>query len=389
VTEGDHSHRVEVKRDPYLRAIGQVDVLNADRQDAEPAAAAEVPFVHGGGTTGSLAVERRPAEGLFEDLSGLAAVRCRRWWAGDSERECPGRCSPAASVTVTVKVCVPSVAGAPSSSPEGRRVSPAGGCPDQVYGDVPPVASKLVVKKLLTNTLWPAPMSHTPLAQVKNWVVIASGGLVPEPVPVSGAVCGLPGALSVTVSAAVRVPEAVGLKVIGMSQLVPGARVRPEQPSLTTVKSSVLGTAALLMNIDASPVLATVIVCGALAVPMACEPNVNEGGVNVTAAAAAGAAIAPTATSAAAATGSNRRSRGILRTSRSSKPGLFAWTRAAPGTIPLSRYGRGQPLVQSTGPALYTRANSADGAQQARCALGGPETGCRIPSGHTGSTGNS
>jgi hypothetical protein len=61
-----------------------------------------------------------------------------------------------------------------------------------VYGEVPPVASKVVVKKLLTNTLLPAPMSHTPLAQVKNWSLIASGGLVPEPVPVSGPTAGCP-----------------------------------------------------------------------------------------------------------------------------------------------------------------------------------------------------
>lgn len=39
---------------------------------------------------------------------------------------------PAESVTVTVKVCVPVMAGAPSSSPVGRSVSPAGGVPDQV-----------------------------------------------------------------------------------------------------------------------------------------------------------------------------------------------------------------------------------------------------------------
>src|SRR5215472_3225089 len=131
----------------------------------------------------------------------------------------PVAVAPAASVTVTVNVEVPVVVGAPSSSPDGRSASPAGGCPDQVYGAVPPLARKVVVKKLLTNTLWPAPMSHAPPVQVKNWVLIASGGLVPVPVPVSGAVCGLPGALSVTVSAADRVPAAVGEKVIDMVQL--------------------------------------------------------------------------------------------------------------------------------------------------------------------------
>ena len=47
---------------------------------------------------------------------------------------------PAASVTVTVKVEVPIADGAPSSSPDGRSDSPAGGRPDQVYGSLPPLA---------------------------------------------------------------------------------------------------------------------------------------------------------------------------------------------------------------------------------------------------------
>src|SRR5262245_27803819 len=73
-------------------------------------------------------------------------------------------------------------------------------------------------------------------------------------------------------------------------QLVPAARVRPEQPSLTSVKSSGLAprVAALLMNSGALPVLATVTDCAALVVPMACAPNVSEVGVNVTAGAEAG-----------------------------------------------------------------------------------------------------
>jgi len=66
-----------------------------------------------------------------------------------------------------------------------------------VYGGVPPLARNVVVKKLFTNTLLPAPMSHTPLEQVMNWVLIASGAAVPVPPPVSVAVCGLFGALSV------------------------------------------------------------------------------------------------------------------------------------------------------------------------------------------------
>src|SRR5262249_59686082 len=104
----------------------------------------------------------------------------------------PVAVAPAASVTVTVNVEVPVVAGAPSSSPDGRSASPAGGFPDQVYGGVPPLARKVLVKKLFTNTLLLAPMSQVPPAQVKNCVLIASGGVVPRPVPGRGAARGRP-----------------------------------------------------------------------------------------------------------------------------------------------------------------------------------------------------
>jgi hypothetical protein len=74
--------------------------------------------------------------------------------------------------------------------------------------------------------------------------------------------------LSVKLKLAERVPGAVGEKVIETLQLAPAASVSPEQPSLTSVKSSVFGTAALLMNSDALPLFATVIDCGALVVPI-------------------------------------------------------------------------------------------------------------------------
>src|SRR3954452_15243629 len=107
---------------------------------------------------------------------GLATVR----------ENLPVAVDPSASVTVTVKVDVPSVLGEPKTSPEGLSVRPAGSVPDHVYGEWPPLARKLVEKKLLTNTLLPAPMSHTPFVHVMNCVLIASGGVVPAPVPVSG-----------------------------------------------------------------------------------------------------------------------------------------------------------------------------------------------------------
>src|SRR3954470_24133954 len=143
----------------------------------------------------------------------------------------------------------------------------------------------VVVKKLLMKTLLLAPTSQTPLAQLKNWLSSASVGWVPVPVPVTDAVCGLFGALSVMISEPLRVPVFVGWKLIDMSQLVPGASVRPEQPSLTAVKSSGLAplTCALLMNSDALPVLATLIDCGALVVPRSCAAKVSDGGVSVTA----------------------------------------------------------------------------------------------------------
>ena len=87
--------------------------------------------------------------------------------------------------------------GSPITRPEGRSVNPAGTWPDQVYGCVPPLARNVVVKKLFTNTLLPAPMSQTPFEQLKNWSLIANGAVVPVPVPVTGTTCGLPGALSV------------------------------------------------------------------------------------------------------------------------------------------------------------------------------------------------
>src|SRR5919199_212504 len=99
--------------------------------------------------------------------------------------------APLASVTVTVKVEVPFTVGEPSRRPDGRSVNPAGTCPDHVYGAVPPLAVKVVVKKLLTNTFCPAPMSQTLFAHVKNCVSIASDGFCPVPVPVIGTVCGL------------------------------------------------------------------------------------------------------------------------------------------------------------------------------------------------------
>src|SRR5205823_1860168 len=140
------------------------------------------------------------------------------------------------------KVVVPVEVGEPTSSPEECRVSPAGGVPEKRYGGVPFFARNVVVKKLLMKLFEPAPMSQVPLVQAKNCVSKASGaGVVPAgcvPVPVSVAVCGLFGALSVRVNVAVRVPACWGEKVNDMLQLPPAGSVTPEHWSSTWVKSS-------------------------------------------------------------------------------------------------------------------------------------------------------
>src|SRR6476659_6999267 len=172
-------------------------------------------------------------------------------------------------------VDVPFTVGDPNRRPEGRNVSPAGGCPENVYGGAPPLARKPVEKKLFTNTLLPAPTSQTPFAQVKNRLSSASGGFVPVPVPVIGTFCGLFGALSVRMNVAERAPVAVSLNVIDTLQLPPAGSVRPEQPSSTCVKSSASAprVCALLMNSEPVPVFLIV----------------SDVGVNVT----AGAAVVP------------------------------------------------------------------------------------------------
>jgi hypothetical protein len=48
------------------------------------------------------------------------------------------------------------------------------------------------------------------------------------PLPVSGTVCGLPGALSVTESVPLSAPEIVGVKVTVMVQLAPAFRLVPQ-----------------------------------------------------------------------------------------------------------------------------------------------------------------
>src|SRR5712692_10181440 len=53
-------------------------------------------------------------------------------------------------------------------------------------------------------------------------------GLGPTPLPLKRIDCGLPGALSLMVTEAVRVPVWVGVKVTLIAQLAPTARLEPQ-----------------------------------------------------------------------------------------------------------------------------------------------------------------
>jgi len=88
-----------------------------------------------------------------------------------------------------------------------------------------PVMLKLVVPTLVSITVFAAlvvPMATVPILRL----VGESFAVVPIPLRVT--FCGLPAALSVTLSAAVRVPDAVGLNVTLMLQLAPAASELPQ-----------------------------------------------------------------------------------------------------------------------------------------------------------------
>jgi hypothetical protein len=94
---------------------------------------------------------------------------------------------------------------------------------------------------------------------------LATGAI---PVPVKATVCGLPEALSVTDSDALREPVAVGLNVIENVQLAPTASVDPQVVVRVKSPEFVPEIDVLLIVILAVPVLVKVTVCAELVVLM-------------------------------------------------------------------------------------------------------------------------
>jgi len=121
----------------------------------------------------------------------------------------------------------------------------------------------------------------------------AGGGGADAPVPLSGAVCGLPDALSVIVRLALRVPVADGENVTEAVHDAPAASVPPHV--FVCAKSAAFEpeTAMLVIVNAALPEFVSVKGFDELDVPTCCEPKLRLVGDRVTAGAGGGGALAP------------------------------------------------------------------------------------------------
>lgn len=120
------------------------------------------------------------------------------------------------------------------------------------------------------------PVTTLPNAMLPG--LTATGG---TPVPLSGTFCGLPVALLVTVTAALKVPAAAGAKATKIVQLEPA--VRFVEQFVLSGKLVLLApvTAMLEKVIVLDPVLVTVIDLFPLLVPKACLPKPIDAGDRV------------------------------------------------------------------------------------------------------------
>ena len=103
-------------------------------------------------------------------------------------------------------------------------------------------------------------------ASVKSW-----------PVPLSAMVCGLPLALSVKFSEALRLPAADGVNATLTAQVPLSVTVAPEQVSALLAKSLAFVPPNVTVETVrlAVPVLVTATVCGVLVAPTFCGLNVR------------------------------------------------------------------------------------------------------------------
>jgi hypothetical protein len=108
----------------------------------------------------------------------------------------------------------------------------------------------------------------------------------PTPVPLKGITCGVPVALSATLTFAVRVPVAEGVKVTVKVHVAPAVRV-PGQLSVSPKSEAFVPVIVLLEIVsDAVPVLVIALICVGLATLTVTPPKLRLIGANVTAGAA-------------------------------------------------------------------------------------------------------
>jgi hypothetical protein len=144
------------------------------------------------------------------------------------------------------------------------------------------------ITMLFSVTLWLFVRVNTlgrlvvPTVRAANVALAGVNVACGTPVPDSGTVCGLFGALSVIVRFPVRTPSWVGVKVTLITQLFPARTVLPQGFVLVVWAKSPL-VAMLLMFSVAVPVLVSVTVFPAAVTPTTTLAHVREVGTRVTA----------------------------------------------------------------------------------------------------------
>jgi len=113
------------------------------------------------------------------------------------------------------------------------------------------------------------------------------------PVPVKLTVCGLPLALSVMVSDALRDPAAVGVNVALIVQLAPAPTLLPQLFVCAKSPGFAPPIAMLEMLSEALPMLESVTICAALVELALCWPNVRLAGCRLTTGADGGGELPP------------------------------------------------------------------------------------------------
>jgi hypothetical protein len=153
---------------------------------------------------------------------------------------------------------------------ETEQTEAAGAPPQDSETD----CAKPEIEEISTVKLVDCPATTVSLAA---WLAMLKSGTMP--VPLSSTTCGLPGTLSVMVNAPGADPAVVGEHVTVITQSVEGCKGAWVQ--LSDAAKSLLATTPDIVR-DAVPTLVTVIVCGALVVPMDCAAKVRLDADNCT-----------------------------------------------------------------------------------------------------------